>query len=142
MNKNNQQPEVTNLSRFKGINNLEQLPFLINECLLNETVIRTNKRLEYFNTPCAFDIETTSFYENGEKRAIMYEWTLGINGAVVVGRTWEQFKNAVDLIATTLKLSKERRLIIYVHNLSCEFQFFRKWLDWEKVFSVNDRKPV
>ena len=142
MNKNNQQPEVTNLSRFKGINNLEQLPFLINECLLNETVIRTNKRLEYFNTPCAFDIETTSFYENGEKRAIMYEWTLGINGAVLVGRTWEQLKNAVDLIATTLELSKERRLIIYVHNLAFEFQFMRKWFAWEKVFSVNDRKPV
>ena len=133
---------MTNLSRFKGINNIEQLPFLINECLLNETVIRTNKRLEYFNVPCAFDIETTSFYENGEKRAIMYEWTLGINGAVVVGRTWEQFKNAVDLIATTLELSKERRLIIYVHNLAFEFQFMRKWFDWEKVFSVNDRKPV
>ena len=31
---------------------------------------------EIYNVPCAFDIETTSFYEEGKKRAIMYIWML------------------------------------------------------------------
>ena len=39
-------------------------------------------------------------------------------------------------------LSLNKRIIIYVHNLSFEFQFFRKLFNWEKVFSLEQRKPL
>ena len=107
----------------------------------------SNKKIKYFNVPCSFDIETSSFFRstgNGEqeKTAIMYEWTFGIYGAVIVGREWEEFVSMLETLCNELNLTNEKRLIIYVHNLSYEFQFMRKWIEWEKVFSIDNRKPI
>lgn len=121
----------------------------------------------YFNVPCAFDIETTSFskrLENGkviietgadlvkygrfdkpvnrEKIAIMYVWTFNIYGLTIAGRTWDEFVELLHLLSAELKLSKSKRLLIYVHNLGFDFSFFRKWFSWLKVFSVKARTPV
>lgn len=101
-----------------------------------------NKKMKYFNVPCAFDIETTSFYAACEKVAIMYEWTFGIFGAVIIGRTWDEFITMIKTIVDELDLTKEKRLIIYVHNLAFEFQFLRKYFVWESVFAVKSRTPV
>ena len=97
---------------------------------------------EYLNIAAGFDIETSSFYDRGEKRAIMYEWTFGIEDYIIIGRTWGEFVALLDRITDLLHLSTHRRLVCGVHNLAFEFQFFRKWLAWEKVFAVDDRKPV
>lgn len=120
------------------------------EMSLNDSmIVNTNKHTVLYNVPCSFDIETSSFYlpnDNSsqlEKVAIMYEWTLGINGVVLVGRTWEQFVTVIETISKTLRLNAtRRRLVVYVHNLAFEFQFMRKWFEWDKVFSVDSRKPV
>lgn len=101
-----------------------------------------NKKLKYFNVPCAFDIETTSFSRGDEYIAIMYEWTFGIYGLVIIGREWDEFFKMLKEIQKILDLNSEKRLIIYVHNLSFEFQFIRKWLQWKKVFAIENRKPV
>ena len=107
----------------------------------------SNKKIKYFNVPCSFDIETSSFFRstgNGEqeKTAIMYEWTFGIYGAVIVGREWDEFVSMLETLCSELNLTNEKRLIVYVHNLSYEFQFMRKWIEWEKVFSIDNRKPI
>lgn len=127
---------------YDGIRPLSELPMIIEECLAKEQIINTTKRIKYYNVPIAFDIETTSFMIGDDKAACMYEWTLGINNAVVAGRTWEEFMNTMDLLSETLQLDKNKRIIIYVHNLAFEFQFFRKYFKWEKVFALKDRKPV
>ena len=103
-----------------------------------------NKRLKYFNVPCAFDIETTSFSAREENTyfATMYEWTFGIFGLVIIGRTWDEFITMLKRLKRILNLDNEKRVVIYVHNLSFEFQFMRKWLKWTKVFSIDNRKPV
>lgn len=120
----------------------EEIVEMLSGYMNEPTIVKTNKKIEYFNVPCAFDIETTSFYEGDEKRAIMYEWTLGLNGAVMIGRTWDEFLTVYRVIVETLKLWNDRRLIIYIHNEGFEFQFIRKRLQWENVFSLNERKPV
>lgn len=107
----------------------------------------SNKKMKYFNVPCAFDIETSSFFRSTgtnekEKVAIMYEWTFGIYGAVIIGREWEEFISMIKTLSDELKLTTDKRLIVYVHNLSYDFQFMRKWFDWEKVFSIDNRKPI
>lgn len=112
---------------------------------LNETdfpIITTNKREQFYNIPCSFDIETSSFYDGDEKRAIMYEWTFGICDQVTCGRTWDEFRVLMQAISVIMKLSQKRRLLCYVHNLPYEFQFIRKRLDWSKVFLLDDLKPV
>lgn len=101
------------------------------------------KGVEYLNVASSFDIETSSFYDkDGNKRACMYMWGLGINGKVIIKRTWQEFVKCLNVIAGYYQTSLERRLIIYVHNLAYEMQFIRKWLEWEKVFAIDERKPV
>ena len=102
----------------------------------------TNKKGKYFNVPCAFDIETTSTYLDGEKIACMYLWALGLNDKIIVGRTWEEFKKVISTCVEYLKISPQRKIFIFVQNLSYEFQWFRKYFEWEKVFCTDNRSPI
>ena len=110
-------------------------------------LVESNK-IEYFNIPASFDIETSSFIaskdENGEpvKAATMYIWQLGLNGTVIYGRTWDEFDNVINELVDYLELSSKRHLLIYVHNLGYEFQFIRKRFEWDKVFAIKQRRPV
>lgn len=105
--------------------------------------ITTSKRKQYYNIVCAFDIETTSFSNQlDEKCAIMYCWQMAINGRVVFGRTWDEFIKVINRLTEFFNLYSGRRLIMYVHNLAFEFQFIRKRLEWESVFSIETRKPL
>ena len=102
--------------KYYGVKDLKNmLPIIFD----NVEVINTYKKIRYFNIPVCFDIETTSFIsEYSEKTAIMYVWTLGINGYCFIGRTWDEFKECLEEISTYLMLTQERLLIIYVHNQS------------------------
>lgn len=100
------------------------------------------RKKQYFNIPCAFDIETTSTYLNGHKVAFMYIWTLNINGTTIIGRTWEQFEQCIETIHQKLFTNPERIFVIYVHNLNFEFSFLGRRFVWEKVFSIDSRKPI
>lgn len=105
----------------------------------NESVIK------YANIPSGFDIETTSTYtKTGNKFAFMYEFTFGLidENFIVYGRTWDEFLDICDTLHDCLELNEENILIIYVHNLSYEFQFMRKFFNWVNVFSIDDRKPI
>lgn len=105
-------------------------------------VIKNNKKFEYYNIPAAFDIEVSSFREHEEKRACMYIWMFGINNLVTYGRTWEELDSFLKVLSTVLGLDDNRRLCVYVHNLSYEFQFIRKRFDWNEVFLLEERKPA
>lgn len=104
--------------------------------------IKNNRKIQYANVPCTIDIETSSFYENGEKRGIMYAFVIGINGKTYIGRTYNELWDSMDKISEFYALSEERRMIFFVHNLSFEFQWFRKWRKWIKVFSTEERNPL
>ena len=101
---------------------------------------KNGEKFVYINLVASFDIETSSFYEKKEKRAIMYAYGLGVDGKVKIGRTWEEFLNDLEVIKKHYDISLKRRLIIYVHNLSYEFQFMRKRFKWNKVFALDTRE--
>lgn len=136
--------EGYNEGKFCGVYPVSQLTFAMEELLSHESItIASTGKLEFFNIPCAFDIETSSFYNaNDEKCATMYIWQFGIDGLVIYGRTWEEFTTFLGELVDYLELSARRRLVIYVHNLGYEFQFMRKWFDWDKVFAIKKRRPV
>lgn len=121
-----------------NIYNINDLDALLNDF----QIIKTNKRIEYINAPFTFDIETSSFYQDGEKCANMYAFTFGVNGRGLIARTWDELEHILKRIVASYNLSKDRRVIVWVHNLAYEFQFIRKRFKWEKVFAVEDRKPV
>lgn len=124
------------------INRPEDIAAVIARSIDRRKVVGRGRQPRYYDYACAFDIETTSFYEGREKRAIMYVWQMAFEESVIIGRTWDEWLTVLRRISEILELSKERRLIVYVHNLSYEFQFIRTRLDWLNVFALDDRKPV
>lgn len=121
---------------------LHETPVTHDEMLTYMHPLFVGRKTKYANVPCAFDIETTSFYEGDDKRAIMYVWQFGYNGYVTMGRTWGEFTRFMRRVSSQLELDAEHRLIVYVHNLGYEFQFMRKWFHWDKVFSNDLRNPI
>lgn len=122
-------------------------------------VIKSKDKI-YYNLAMSFDIETSSFYEdkNGviytnddyrklkntvkaEKKAIMYIWQFAIEENVIIGRTWNDFLYFCKKLYDFLNL-KERYIVVYVHNLSYEFQFICKWFNWIDIFADSERKPI
>lgn len=114
------------------------------DVLLDDNIkfIKNVHGIEFANVPCALDIETSSFMENGEKRANMYCWVLGINGKCIIGRTYDELQSLFERISQHYGLGAKKRMIFYVHNLAYEFQWFRHRYAWEKVFAIEPRKIV
>ena len=110
---------------------------------LNYEVVKNSKRIEFINLSSEVDIESSSFIDaNGEKTAIMYCFTIGINGHSYFGRTYDEMFEILDIYKEVFNLSLNRRLIIYIHNLGYEFQFFYKRFQWQKIFSLKSRTPI
>lgn len=121
---------------------------------------RTKKKLrKYKNVITAFDIETTRItqfmpiekYEKNketgeliakkEEATIMYHWQFAVGThTVITGRTWDEFLAMCKYI--TSQLESEETVVIYVWNLSYEFQFLSGiyYFQPEEVFAVKSRK--
>lgn len=99
---------------------------------------------EYINTAAGFDIETTSEIHQNNKVAYSYVWGLRLDNdsPLYYGRTLSEFYEVCLFISRKLKLSESKVLVIYIHNLSYEFQFIRKYFEWVNVFSLDERKPI
>ena len=142
--------ETTMFSPESGL--IDQETFLRKIASADLPIITNNKKIFFYNIPAAFDIEVSSFYngvdfdstgkEHPRKCASMYIWQFGILNWVTYGRTWGEFLAFMNALSTILALDSDMRLVIYVHNLAYEFQFMRKLITWDKVFLLDDRKPV
>lgn len=116
-----------------------------------ESKKRGRYAVSYLEIPCAFDIETTNIYRrtkagkiDGKHRpyAFMYHWQFCIGYRVVFGRTWDEFIKMLRAIEQNMNLSNKLRLVVYVHNLSFEMQFMRKFLNVTESFCKSDRNPL
>ena len=107
-----------------------------------EIVRKSGKaRVQYYNIPCAFDIETTNV--NGEKPyAFMYCWQFFFVDTVIFGRTWVEFRIFLDLLSKTLSLTNTNRLVVYCHNLAFEFQFLWSQIAIDRIFAREPRKII
>lgn len=101
-----------------------------------------NTKHKYFNVAASFDIEASSFYIDDKKNACMYCWSMCINGYCMFGRTWYEFHYVLDKIIEAKNISLEKRLVIYIHNLSYEFQWIKDHFTWDKIFALDIRKPL
>lgn len=93
-------------------------------------------------------IEDESYYKDCEKVSFCYLWQFGymdfdndnnphIN--VFYGRYLEEFKG---LLMSIIEYYPQTKFIIYVHNLSYEFQFLRNIFNDITVFARKERKPM
>lgn len=98
----------------------------------------TRRPLDYLHNLSAFDIETTRDPET--EQAWMYIWMWGFEDiGVLLGRTWDEFRIAIDRVRDQLN---NRTLVVLVHNLSYEFSYLRMVHEWtpEEVFPLQPRK--
>ena len=105
-------------------------------------VKQTNKCIKYLQCAASLDIETSSFRVNDEKQAILYLGAIDIKHNILYFRTWQELIIILEKLTEYLELYDNKRIIIYVHNLSYEFQFMRKWFVWDKIFALEERKVV
>lgn len=91
-----------------------------------------------------FDIETTNVIDREQniKNAFMWIWQFSYNDYIIIGRTWEQFRDLLCKIIVANKLNKSKRLLLLIANMGFEFQFFRKHFDEIKVFARKERQPI
>lgn len=117
------------------------------------------KRKKVDDTIYTFDIETTSYLNlNGKQLSTdeylnlnkeekdqvkfyscMYIWQFSVNDEVFFGRTWEELKKFLDRL---FYFSGNDKKIVFVHNLSFEFQFLRNVFLFDDVFARKTRKVM
>ena len=100
-------PFITESPIYKPEDIIEVLDMSVNEAMIVSTGQRKESQniVRVYEVPASFDIETTSFYVDNYKAAIMYEWTFGINGNVIIGRTWEEFETMMNEIVQHLNFN-------------------------------------
>ena len=116
------------------------------------------RKNKFDNTIYTFDIETSNYlilngkiiagcnYEklsqrdkdNSIKQSNMYIWQLSINDKVYYGRTWQQLKEFLNTIEEIVP----QRKIIFIHNLSFEFQYLCSAFEMENVIARKSRKVM
>lgn len=97
----------------------------------------TTKKRQYYNVVCAFDIEATRIADI--EQAFMYVWQMQLDTYTVMGRTWDEFLHYVKKLS---ELAGKNTLVLYVHNLSYEFQFLQGIYQFnaDDVFAIKSRK--
>lgn len=97
----------------------------------------------YVNYVATFDIETSKIEKsNDEYEGFLYHWQFCINGIVIFGRDWLQFARLIYYLKDILQLSNNKKLVVYVHNLSYEFHFLYNLFYISDVFCLDKRKVL
>lgn len=127
-----------------------EIPYL--DIMLSAPESKKRRGCSYLEIPCAFDIETTNIYQRKEDGridsetftpyAFMYHWQFCIGYRVIFGRTWDEFQALLNRLERDMNLSKNLRMVIYVHNLSFEMQFMRRFINVTDSFCKSERSPL
>ena len=99
------------------------------------------KKRHYIGITTAFDIETTLLDDVTQSVMYIWQWQFG-EDYTVIGRTWDEFLDLQKRIKACLPA--DRWLVVYVHNLSYEFQYLKGIYTFfpDDVFAVASRKVV
>ena len=102
---------------------------------------------EYVSSFATLDSETTSvthYDENGKEVAdfaYTYIWSICFNGDCIICRTTNELIDFLKQIKQYYNLKNNQYFVIYVHNLSFEFQFLNQYIkDYTSVFALDRRK--
>ena len=109
--------------------------------ILKKDIVKSGKHKMYQRNPMTFDIETSKIPtdDEGHYQAFMYIWQVCIEGNVVFGRRWEELQEFMKNVVNAYKLSEGERVVVYVHNLSFEFQFIQDFFNFTDVFAMASR---
>lgn len=104
-----------------------------------------HNRPQYLDLVTAFDIESTHLPDIHHSVMYVWQWQLG-QDCLVMGRTWDEFLEFCDQLRLFIKTAfgDRARLVVWVHNLSYEFQFLRGVYPFQRkeVLCMESRKVV
>ena len=105
-------------------------------------------RTSYVDCICAFDIETSVIPHVRDRagkvgpQAIMYIWMFQAGPYfTIIGRTWEEYAELCSKINARAE-ELDVTLVVWVHNLSYEFQFLSGVQTPGRVFGIKARKVL
>ena len=99
------------------------------------------RKRHYVGITTAFDIETTLIDDIQQSVMYIWQWQFGTD-YTVIGRTWDEF---IDLqLRIKSCIPSGHWLVVYVHNLSYEFQFLKGIYNFipDDIFAVASRKLI
>ena len=99
------------------------------------------RKRHYVGITTAFDIETTLIDDIQQSVMYIWQWQFGTE-YTVIGRTWDEFIQLQLRIKSCIPSG--HWLVVYVHNLSYEFQFLKGIYNFipDDIFAVASRKPI
>ena len=117
-----------------------------------------NTYKDYDQNIYTLDIETTSLFKlKGKQHNIidylkltekektncilystMYIWQFSINDIVYYGRTWDE----LQIFLTKININSPYKKIVFIHNLSYEFQFIKSIFNITEVLARTKRKVM
>lgn len=107
------------------------------------SIKKGGKWIKYHNIYCGFDIETTSI----DEKAFMYIWQFSFKlpdnePIVIIGRRWGEYIELLKFLRKALALRYQLRLIVFIANMSFEWQFMRHYIEVEELFAKESRQPL
>ena len=126
---------VVNFADFQPLQYFKNCPMV-----KNRRGNPAGKKRHYVGITTAFDIETT-LLDNEQSVMYIWQWQFGTD-YTVIGRTWKEFLDLQNRIKAVLPI--DSWLVVYVHNLSYEFQFLKGIYQFvpDDVFAVASRKLI
>ncbi len=101
---------------------------------------RSTQKYYYRDIITAFDIETTYIKAIDESVMYIWQWQFG-DKFTVIGRSWYELR---ILLENLKEILGDDRLVIFVHNLSFEFQYLSGIFSFspDDVFCMDSRKVL
>lgn len=95
----------------------------------------------YKDIVTAFDIETSTIPAITQSFMYVWQWQIGTI-CTVMGRTWKDFVEFAQVLCS--QCGDNEYFVVYVHNLSYEFQFLRGIYPFQQheVFALERRKVL
>lgn len=134
----------------KEDNYITEYAYDISDFPFCDLVAEQKGKSKYIELPITYDIETStikdtirSLRENKDcYMGYAYHHQMCIEDKVLFFRTWKEFKEILRLLKKKYELRQNKKLVVYVHNLSYEFQFFYNFVKVNSVFATDSHKVL
>lgn len=113
--------------------------------IIKQKSLKRGKFSSYYESIICLDTETTSAY-TGNKKDIKYgycyEWSICVDGNCYYQRDLIYLKALFRYLSRKLRLNENKRILVFVHNAGFDFQFFRKYFNFNKTLARKDREII
>ena len=99
--------------------------------------------IEYSDYYITLDTETSHNHDIKNPIGWVYQWAVAINhDTIVYGRTPSQLRDFFDKLIICNNLNNDKRVVVYVHNLSYDYQYIKRLFDKSDMLAIDSHKLI